>query len=304
MSDNYLTILLVGFFVTVLSVPLIIKLAFRTGFLDIPRGELKIHRRPTPLLGGAAILLAVLSNLGLESFADPDLRQRALAIGVSAFILFLVGLYDDYKTISPYSRLSWQLVTVAFLIFLGNLHIEISAYHGLNLAITVLYLMVLINAMNLLDGVDGLATGVAFVAACGFFIGFLFFADALGLVLSLTLVGATAGFLIYNFAPAKIFLGDNGSTLLGLLLGVLAVIFSENAFSSNRLLVPVFILIVPFFDLGLTIFRRLKKRMPLFAGDREHFYDQLLKLGLSQRQTSLIMYGFGIVGLMAAAFMI
>lgn len=279
------------------------KLAFRTKFLDFPQGDpIKIHKSPIPLLGGVGITLAIFSTLFFGSILFNERNQILIGIGIALGVLFLMGLYDDYKSLSPNKRLIGQFIAALIVISVSKLSVGLFPSSLINQIITILYLMALINAMNLLDGIDGLATGITLLASIGFLLGFIILGNSLGILISLALIGASAGFLIYNFAPARIFLGDNGSTVLGFLLGICAVLFSSKPGSIAHFVVPILILIVPVFDTALTIIRRFKKRMPLLRGDREHLYDHLLSLGLSQRQTTVLMYCFGMFGLLTAVY--
>lgn len=301
---NYILVLTISLLLTTLSMPVIIKIAFRTKFLDCPGGDpLKIHRNPTPVLGGLGIILAVLSSLAVGAMILAVSRTKLLGVALPVFLLFLLGLYDDHKGLSPRVRLMGQFSAALILIKVGGLTVALFDHPLLNLGLTIVYLVALINAVNLLDGIDGLATGIALVASLGFLLAFIVSQNSLGLLISVALLGASAGFLFYNFSPARIFLGDNGSTVLGFLLGVLAVLSSSELHSMRQVLTPLLILIVPVLDILLTVSRRLKKHIPLFQGDRDHVYDRLISNGFSQRQTTAIMYGLASCGALAAAFL-
>jgi perosamine synthetase len=305
--SGYLAIFLIAFGFTLVATPVVIWLAFKTGFLDLPTGDpLKIHKRPVPMLGGMGITLAVLATLWtIAAMAQSDfLNQKLMAIAGAVTILFLVGLYDDYKGLSPYKRLLGQGCAAIIVISQGDLSVSLFSSEVANYLVTVLYLLLLINAVNLLDGMDGLATGVTMVAATGFLFGFAIIGNVVGILFSLVLLGVTAGFLPFNFAPAKIFLGDNGSTVLGFLLGILTILFTASPSSMAQVAAPILILIVPLLDLTLTVFRRLQLRSSLFTGDREHLYDRFLRSGLTQRQTAMLLYGFGIAGLLTATYVL
>lgn len=302
---DYLKILLGSFFATAIAIPVIIRLAMRTNLLDVPKGDaLKIHENPIPVLGGLGITLAVLLSLFVGSQLVHESRSSLLGVGAAVVILFFIGLYDDYKGLSPYKRLIGQAMAALGAVLLSQSTVHLFPNQFISSVLTILCLVTFINAMNLLDGIDGLASAITLVAATGFLVAFIALANALGILLSLALIGCSAGFLIYNFAPAKIFLGDNGSTVLGFLLGMLAVIFASRSEAVAHFTVPLLILIVPLADTASAIIRRLIKRRPLLHGDREHLYDQLLSLGLSSRQTTGLMCCFGVVGTLGAIFVV
>lgn len=302
---DYILISLFSYLSVVVSTPVIMKIAFMTKFLDYPsRDPLKIHRDPIPLLGGLAIVLAVFSSLLIQVTVFEGSHRQVFGIALSLVILFLMGLYDDYKGLSPKKRLMGQFIAALVVVVCARLTVNLVPNSVINTALTIFCLMAMINAMNLLDGMDGLATGTTLVAAVGFLFGFIMSDNNFGVLLSMMLIGVSAGFLIYNFNPAKIFLGDNGSTVLGFLLGILAVLFSSHPNSVEHLTVPILILIVPILDTGLTVFRRLKNRTPVFQGDRYHLYDQLIHFGFSQRQTTVLIYCLASFGALAAASLI
>ena len=233
-----------------------------------------------------------------------EFQKEISALVVALFILFLIGLVDDYKGLKPATRLLGQLSASLIVIFISGFSVKFIPVPSISVFITLLYLMGAINAINLIDGLDGLAAGITLVASAGFLTGFILSGSSLGIIISLGLIGSSIGFLIYNFPPAKIFLGDNGSTVLGFLLGILAVLYSSKPYSITNLLFPLLVLLVPILDTCVTISRRIINGLPLFYGDREHLYDQLVKKGLSQRQTLFIMCCFGLLGSAAGIYLI
>ncbi|MFQ5750519.1 MAG: MraY family glycosyltransferase, partial [bacterium] len=240
MMTIYLTILLSSFFITFMGTPLSILIARSVKLLDIPgRDPLKIHREPIPLLGGLGITSAIYLSLFIASqhFALP--HSVMLSLGISLSLIFTIGLIDDYRGLSPKMRLAGQLLAASVFIFVGQYSVNLFQNQVMNSIITIFYVVAATNAMNLLDGIDGLATGTALVASLGFLFGFAIFNNGMGLILSSGCIGACAGFLFYNFNPARIFLGDNGSTVLGFLLGAMAVIFSSNLTSFSYFMFPL-----------------------------------------------------------------
>jgi len=301
----FLTTSSIAFLVTLLFTSISIKASYKTGFLDYPGGNpLKIHQVPTPLLGGLGILSGCLITLLLSVIFFKEFQQEIAGLVIALLILFFTGLLDDAKGLNPFLRLFGQLSAVFIAIRIGGFSVKLIPIMPISIAITIFYITGATNATNLIDGLDGLAAGITLVASMGFFTGFMTAGNSLGMLISSGLFGTSLGFLIFNFHPAKIFLGDNGSTILGFLLGILAVLYSAAPFSIKHLLFPLLILIVPISDTFLAISRRALKHMPLFHGDRDHVYDYLVKKGLSQRQTMMIMCLFGLAGALAANYLL
>jgi UDP-GlcNAc:undecaprenyl-phosphate GlcNAc-1-phosphate transferase len=298
-------IFVLSFLITALFTPFAIKISNKLGILDYPSDpELKIHKRPMPLLGGTGIAAGIfISFVAIGILFDNS--QRILIGLISALLIILVfGLLDDIKDIKPFLRLFGQIWAACTIIFISKIVINLFPFWYISIPLTILCLIASVNAINLLDGIDGLATGITLIASVGFFAVFVLRNDSLWAALSLALAGVTGAFLLFNFHPAKIFLGDNGSTFLGLYLGVLAVRFVSEPYSLKHLLVPALILIVPIIDISLAIGRRLLKHQPLSSGDRGHYYDKLIKKGYSQKQASSISYVFGILGASLAVLII
>ncbi|MEL1135615.1 MraY family glycosyltransferase [Desulfitobacterium sp. THU1] len=262
---------------TVILIPLVI----RYRIIDKPNYR-SIHTRETPKAGGIAILLGLLGGLFISGQGTALLALVLLMVGATT-----LGLLDDLKNLSPNAKLIAQLalalLTTAsgyqFVLF-GNL---------LDTAITVIWIIGLMNAFNLIDGMDGLAGGVAGIATLIFF--------ALGVpsleTIALPLLGAILGFLIYNFRPAKIFMGDTGSMLLGYLLAVMGILVQRSAESPwVGGAVTLLILAYPLFDTALSIIRRKANHKPIFAPDRSHSYNLLMDhLGLGYLTTVFTVYG-------------
>lgn len=281
-------------------------MSYRKKVLDYPSDKsLKIHSNPKPILGGLAISFGIILSWLWGGFFLEVSQQKIVGLLLALLLVFFLGLFDDVKGLMANTRILGQLSAALIIIFVSKIMVNIIPYWYLSIPITIFYLIVVVNSINLLDGIDGLATGTTLVASGAFLIAFVLEGNALGVMISFSLIGVTAGFLIYNFNPAKIFLGDNGSTVLGLLLGVLTVLFLSKPYSLIHFAIPILILAVPILDTGLAIGRRILKHRPVFHGDRDHFYDQLMRKGFSQKQTSLITYLFGLLAaLVAVSFML
>jgi UDP-GlcNAc:undecaprenyl-phosphate/decaprenyl-phosphate GlcNAc-1-phosphate transferase len=279
---------LVAFVLSTALTPLVRSLCIRFAVFD-PPGPLKIHRRPIPRLGGTAIALAIVGGCSLQKSLPLD--SFALFLG-SLALVWIAGLVDDLRGLPPIVRLAAQAAS-ALLLWSDGWHVPFFANSLWNAIATCLTVIVLINAFNFLDGSDGLAAGVAATVALMFAITFSQNAAAspFTLIAAWSLFGATAGFLLYNFAPASVFMGDSGSTLLGFTIAFLAL--SPPHSPSPRLKVFVFILFaaaLPLLDAGLAFFRRLRTQTSPLIGDRMHFYDLLLRRGWSPRKVALTSY--------------
>ena len=296
--------------------PLLRTLAFQRGWLDHGLEARKIHGRPIPRLGGVAIVLGFYAPLlGLllyptsmaqRFYAEP---QRAAALLLGGLCIALLGLYDDVRGAGAGLKLSVQLA-VGVALWCSGLRVEMLGLPGLgalplgllSLPVTVLWIAGVINAMNLIDGLDGLAGGVAFFALASSFVIALGRGEATMALLSAALAGSVLGFLVYNFNPASIFMGDTGSMFLGFVLAAGSVQTSQKASTAVALLVPLVALGLPITDTLLAIGRRAASGRPIFSADREHIHHRLLALGLSQRQAVLVLYGASsVLGLGALA---
>jgi UDP-GlcNAc:undecaprenyl-phosphate GlcNAc-1-phosphate transferase len=274
-----------AFVLTLLCVPLVRQLATRWGCVAQPKKE-RWHTRPTPMLGGIAFFVGFLPSL---LFLTPDLSS-ALPFFIVAGQMFVIGLYDDLRRINPATKLIGQIISAATAIFFGY-SLGFFTWQPLDALLTALWIVGLTNALNLLDNMDGLAGGIALIAAL--YLAFLFsqHGDAEHAVLALAIAGAVAGFLLYNFYPASIFMGDAGSLFLGSALALLTI--HANGQASNILslvAVPTCILLVPILDTTLVTITRLLRGQSISQGGRDHTSHRLVILGLSEPQTVLLLY--------------
>jgi len=291
--------LLAGFGATAALIPLIIRMSIRHQWLDVP-DERRVHKVPVPRLGGVAIFVstfaiaAVLIDYGATR-GSVEISYPSLLPGVAigATIIFLTGLFDDLKGISPRGKLVAQTAAAMAVVAFG-FKIEVLALTPgsfsvalgvLALPITVLWIVGMTNAFNLIDGVDGLAGTVALIALATSIGVDLYLHDFRGLFISVTMLGAVFGFLRYNNAPAKIFLGDSGSMTLGFFLSIRLVIASTAPNGELYFLVPLFALAFPLLDTFIAIARRWLRGHPFSRADGRHIHHQILALGLSTRRT-------------------
>ncbi|AMX82290.1 UDP-phosphate N-acetylglucosaminyl 1-phosphate transferase [Geobacillus subterraneus] len=298
---GYFLTLLLCFFASVTITPLVKKLAFIVGATDRPN-QRKVHQKIMPRLGGLAIYIAfVIGVLVL----DPD-NAVEIPILLGSVIIIITGMLDDLIELSPKLKLAGQLFAAFVVVVFGGIQVEYinlpfgSQLHFgvLSIPLTILWIVGITNAINLIDGLDGLAAGVSAIALVtvtwmAFLKGDLFVAG-----MSIILIGSILGFLVYNFHPAKIFMGDTGALFLGYMISVLSLLGFKNV-TAISFIIPVIILGVPISDTFFAIIRRLLKRQPLSAPDKSHLHHCLLRLGYSHRQTVLIIYGvsalFGLI---------
>ncbi len=296
MSSNLLEnlkIILVVFLFVILIMPLVMKIAEHVNAMDIPN-ERKVHKHPMPRLGGLAIFLGFL--LGYMLFCTQTPQMISILIG--GFILILVGFIDDIKPIKPLAKFAGQVVAAIIVVYYGNVVMkDISAYgFYMNFGIfagpiTIFFILGVINCLNLIDGLDGLAGGIAtiFFITISIIISIMGIYNGLDASLSLIMIGATLGFLVYNFHPAKIFMGDSGSMFLGYIIAVISLLGFKNV-TLTSFLVPVLILAIPILDTFFAIVRRLLKKESFAKADKEHFHHQILKRAGNQTKTVLIIY--------------
>jgi UDP-GlcNAc:undecaprenyl-phosphate/decaprenyl-phosphate GlcNAc-1-phosphate transferase len=310
-----LTSFLIALGVTALCTPIVRMLALRFGWVDAPDGERKLHRAPTPAIGGVAIAAGLAAALAylvvIDAAAIGIVNLPVPAIWLGAALILVTGFVDDTRGIGFKGKFFVQVV-VAYLLLHAGLRLDLSALPFLSgdiygealisIPITMLWIVGVINAVNLLDGLDGLAAGVSLIAFSALSLIFAINGQV-GLALaSLIISGALVGFLFYNFNPASIFMGDSGSLVLGYLLAALSLAGWGHAEPGIALLVPVVVLGLPLLDTFVAIVRRLRAGKAVFAPDRDHIHHRLARR-LPQRLAVLTLYGAGAVFALAAILM-
>jgi UDP-GlcNAc:undecaprenyl-phosphate GlcNAc-1-phosphate transferase len=280
--------------VTAVLTPLVGRVSRHFGLLDEPR-ERGLSERLTPLLGGVAILAGVL--VAALIFIPMDATYRAILAG--AALITLVGAVDDVVDLNPGLKLVGQIAAVSLPVSAGVTvsNFTLPFVHRVDLAglgapLTLVGIVLIINVVNFSDGVDGLAAGVCAIAATSFAIIAFDLGKANAGVLAAIIAGAALGFLVHNFHPASVFMGDCGSNLLGYLLGAVIV---EGSLKTNALIAlvgPLVVLAVPFLDTGFVLAKRVKYRRPVYRADRWHFHHRMANIGFSQRQTVLYLYAW------------
>ena len=296
-----LVTLLVAWLATDLLIPWVTKAAYRLGRVDEPDAR-KVHTVPIPRLGGIAIFLGFSVAVASIEFLTPGpLFPRTgpfMGLLVGGGLIFLLGIADDLKPLPAKFKLLIQIAAAAVAVYLGvRIEVLSNPFGGMIIlpmwlawSVTIFWLVGITNTINLIDGLDGLAGGVSLIAASTTALIAIQTRQPALALLSLALVGATIGFLRYNWNPAKIFMGDSGSLFLGFTLAAISVIGLLKVAATAALLVPVLILGVPIFDTAFAIVRRALQRRPIFSPDRGHLHHRLLGLGFSQRRAVLIIY--------------
>lgn len=288
----------VAFVVAVALTPLTARLGRRVGAVDQPR-ERGLSEHPTPLLGGLAILAAVV--VASLIFVDPGVAddEKIRGILAGAIIVTLVGALDDRFDLPAPVKFIGQIVAATVPVVAGvevtNITLPFIGAVDLGSAgapLTVLGIVFVINVVNFSDGVDGLAAGVCAISAVAFSIIAFDLGRGSAAVLAAIVAGAAAGFLVFNFHPAKVFMGDAGSNLLGLLLACVAVEGAVKTQVVLALVFPLLVLAVPFLDTTFVVLKRLKYGRPVYVADQSHFHHRMNRIGFSQRKTVLYLYAW------------
>lgn len=282
----------IPFVFVALIIPFVKKIAFHVGALDIPN-ERKVHSKPMPRLGGLGIYAGFL--LGYMIFGEHTATMNSILIG--SFVLLVTGIIDDIKPLSASTKLIGQILAALIVVFYGNLLLRDVSFFGIYMdfklwayPITIIFILGCINCMNLIDGLDGLAGGISSI----FFltIGIIaYFQGRIGLsvVITFIMLGSTLGFLVHNFHPAKIFMGDSGSMFLGFMISVITLLGFKTIITSS-IIIPLCILVVPILDTMCAIIRRKLKGESIGTPDKSHFHHQLLRRNCSVSVTVLIIY--------------
>ncbi|MCC5803174.1 glycosyltransferase family 4 protein [Rossellomorea vietnamensis] len=293
--------LIICFLLTLGITPLVKKLAYKIGATDQPNGR-KVHQKIMPRMGGLAIYIGFIAGFLILRPEDP----YAGAIILGSAIILLTGMADDIFELSARVKLVGQLIA-AVTVVLGGVQIEFInlpfggelEFGPLSIPITILWIVGITNAINLIDGLDGLAAGVSTIGLAT--IGFMAMlkGDVFVMSIALILIVSTLGFLYFNFHPAKIFMGDTGALFLGYMIAVLSMLGFKNV-TMISLVIPLIILGVPISDTFFAIIRRIVNKSPLHAPDKSHLHHCLLRIGFTHKQTVIIIYAIAAMFSMAA----
>ncbi len=290
---------------TALLFPMIKWISYHVGALDYPN-ERKVHKKPMPVMGGLMIYLGFL--FGYMLFAPQSTQM--LAILIASFIVVITGILDVIKPLRAREKLVGQVVAALIIVFYGKILLNDISFFGyyfdfgwLAYPITLVFIVAVMNCINLIDGLDGLADGISMI----FFItiGVLAFImhnlGSLEITIAFIMIGACLGFLIFNFNPAKIFMGEIGSMFLGFMIAVVCLL-GFKAVTLTSLVVPMLILAIPILDTLFAILRRIIHHKPIYEADKQHLHHQLLNKKFSQKTTVLIIYAVSILFSSASVF--
>lgn len=290
---------------SILITPLVKKLAFRLGATDRPNDR-KVHQKIMPRLGGLVIYFSFMIGLFIM---NPD-SPHHYGIMAGGLVIVLTGILDDIYELSARVKLVTQIAAALLAILWGGVQVSfinlpfggMLEFGGFSFVITLLWIVGVTNAINLIDGLDGLAAGVSSIALISISGMAIIMGDGYVMTVGFLLLVSTLGFLVYNFYPAKIFMGDTGALFLGYMIGVLSLLgFKGVTFIS--FIIPIIILGVPMTDTIFAIVRRLVKKTPLSAPDKSHLHHCFLNLGFTHRQTVLMIYAISaLFGLAAFIF--
>jgi len=300
----YIT-LLICFIASLVLTPMVKKMAIAIGATDQPNHR-KVHQKIMPRLGGLAIYLSFLIGVFL---IRPD-EPYTMAILAGSLVIIITGVLDDIKELSAKVKMAGQIIAALIVVVWGGVQVEfINLPFGgqlefgyLSIPLTILWIVGITNAINLIDGLDGLAAGVSSIALITMAGMAMIMGNGFVVIMATILLGSTLGFLVYNFHPAKIFMGDTGALFLGFMIAVFSLLGFKNI-TFISLIIPVIILGVPISDTFFAIIRRIVHKKPLSAPDKSHLHHCLLRSGFSHRQTVLIIYALAAMfGLAAVIF--
>lgn len=291
----------ISFLIALLLTPVVRDYALKWNWVDQPDQQRKLHSRPIPRLGGVGIVIAYVAALGLVLVAPyrslpfdlPLAMTAAIRLLPAAAAIFIVGLVDDIYNLRPWQKLIGQGVAALMAYAAG---FGVVTFQGdplpvwISMPVSVLWLVGCANALNLIDGMDGLAAGVGFFAAMTMMIAALTNQNLELAIVTAPLAGSMLGFLRYNFNPASIFLGDCGSLLIGFLLGCFGAVWSHKSATVLGMTAPLMALAIPLLEVFVSIARRFLRGKPIFQADRGHIHHRLLARGLTTRRAVLILY--------------
>ena len=279
------------------STPMVKALAYKVGAIDVPKDNRRMHKVPIPRLGGLAIFLAFL--LSTLIFADIDRQMRGILLG--AIMIVVLGVMDDIMALKALPKLFVQIVAAGVAVYYGcriqflsnpNVFSDMTYVNlgWLSVPITIIWIVAITNAVNFIDGLDGLAVGVSAISTASITVIALLVAETNVAIVLAALFGACLGFIPYNMNPAKIFMGDTGATFLGYILATLSVTGLFKMYAIISFAVPFLILGVPIFDICFAFLRRIAKGQNPMKADRGHVHHRLIDMGFSQKQAVAISY--------------
>ncbi len=290
MLKTYLIPFFTAFAISILLTPVIKRIAVIKGQVAKPKGD-RWHKKETALFGGIAIFISFIIPYAI--FVKPDIE--AIGIILCGTIIFVFGLFDDMRHIKPHTKLIGQIIIASLLVSFG-VSIKIIPYQVISMPLTILWIVAIVNAFNLLDNMDGLSAGIAAIVSSILFLCAFLSGNILLAFPALILTGSLLGFLRYNFNPAKIFMGDCGSMFIGFMLAAITLqgSWKESTHLVMILAIPVLVLAVPIFDTVFVTLMRGMSSHKIFEGGKDHISHRMVVLGLSEKNTVLVLYFIGV----------
>ena len=305
---------LLAFIIAFMTTPYMIKIAKKVGAVDIPKDKRRMHKKEMPKFGGPAVILGFLVSViyliivmsiehTINLFDSEQYGMKLLGMFLGIVVISIVCIVDDIKTIKPWMKLIGQtvvaIIVVAFGVRISDITLPFLNIPELNevfsIIITIGWIIGVTNAINLIDGLDGLSSGISVISAVSLLIIFVLNGSPLiSIVLITALAGALVGFLPFNFAPAKTFIGDTGSNFLGFSLSIISILGMAKTYTAAVIVLPLIVLGLPIFDTLWAIIRRLikgKSIKAIFKADKGHLHHRIVGKGFSQKQAVLILYG-------------
>lgn len=289
--------LIVALIVALVATPVVKSLAFKMGAMDVPKDNRRMHDHPIPRMGGLAIFLGFLLSVLLFAEITPQLR----GILLGSVIIVVLGIFDDIYSLPAMFKFVVQIVAALVAVFSGNVIQTLSNPNifssdlywdlgVLSIPVSVIWIVAITNAVNLIDGLDGLACGVSTISSMTLLVISLVVSDAPAAILMAALAGSCIGFLPYNLNPAKIFMGDTGSTFLGYVLAVVSIQGLFKFYTIISFAVPFLMLGLPIFDTCFAFIRRIAHGQSPMHADRSHVHHRLIDMGFSQKQAVAVLY--------------
>jgi len=304
---NVVVSLIVAMAISFAMTPVAKSFAQKVGAIDVPKDARRIHKHPIPRMGGLAIFLGFVLSVVL--FADINRQIQGMLLG--AVVVVVIGVIDDMIQLKAIVKLVFQILAALIAVYYGIVIDVVSSLNFLgtgqyislgfmSIPITVFWIVAITNSVNIIDGLDGLAVGVSVISSVVMLVVSLLVADISLAIIIAALVGACLGFMPYNINPAKIFMGDSGSLLLGYVLATVSIIGLFKFYAIVSFVVPFFVLAFPLLDTTFAFFRRIMKGQSPMSPDRGHLHHRLIDMGMSQKQAVAVLYSVStVLGLVA-----
>ena len=297
----------IAFCLSLLMTPFVRQLAFRIGAIDVPKDERRVHKKPIARIGGLAIIASVIVTLAVNLVLANKISwnfavgKNSIGVILGCAIIVVMGILDDIRPQDAKVKLICQIIASLLVVLLSDIRVMaisnpfsesgvLVLNYYVSCFVTAFWIVGITNAINLIDGLDGLAAGVSTISYISIFFVSIILKDVRTSMMAIILAGSVLGFLPYNFNPAKIFMGDTGSTFLGFTLAIISVSGTLKACTAISIVIPVLILGLPLFDTTFAILRRFFSGRPIMEADRGHIHHKLMDMGLSQKQVVLLMY--------------